>query len=443
MRETFASYSPSKFSIDITNLQYDGDNFKAESFPAFVHEYCHYIQDITHISSIFGFSLWLRDIVNLTQIFAESENKTIKIPLEVGNESHDKFRRFYRIYCGVGELERNVQYSDLEINEIITEEIDIPLDGEIRKLAKNKITFKNGVTVEYHFGLIPLQEIQAYYAQKLCEKHLGNKKFDHPSSGLMALPYRLGDLIYSHFNVEASDDTKFLIADLCLDTVQAPKVFLAVIEALNNKKLEWEKDKKLIYDTIKEKENEFSYSKDIAFDNIIPDIETWSKAVNRKHLSNALKWYIKKIKTSYSIKSEYSPTFFSYPFVMDVKDFLMFNNCFPPPIVVNDKKFYRYYDKQNPEQDKIYDENFQAASTIWMHWVLHDLLISKSLDELNAKCRCPLIENCEFKESVGNEYNCQTAPWENIKENTETVCPYGMATHSFGLWQNNLDIKFE
>ena len=80
MRETFASYSPSKFSINITNLKYDGENIKAESFPAYIHEYCHYIQDITHISSIFGFSLWLRDIVNLTGVFSEGEKKLLKFP---------------------------------------------------------------------------------------------------------------------------------------------------------------------------------------------------------------------------------------------------------------------------------------------------------------------------------------------------------------------------
>lgn len=445
MRQTFASYSPSKFSIDITNLKYDGDNFQAESFPAFVHEYCHYIQDISHISSIFGFSLWLRDIVYLTSTFSEGEKKTIEIPLneDTHGELFGKFRKFYLIYCGTGQLERNIRYEELFIEDIQTEIIEIPLDKGVRTIAKNILTFKNNVTDEYHFGLISLQEIQAYYAQKICEKHLGDKKYNVPTSELISLPYKLGDLIFSHFNINASDETKFLISDLCLNTIQAPKVFLAVVEELRNRTLEWERDKKNIYKIIREQELKYSFPKQEALNNIIPDITTWSEDVTRVHLSKALKWYLKIIKMGSYIKENLSPTFFSYPFVMSIDNFLMLNGFFPPPIVVNNKQFYRYYDKQNPDQDKVYEEYFQSAATIWMHWVLYDLLTSKNSDEINKKCKCPLFENCDYKEAVGNEYNCQTAPWMNIKENIKTICPYGMATHSFGLWQNDLDIRIE
>jgi hypothetical protein len=299
------------------------------------------------------------------------------------------------------------------------------------------------VTEAYHFGLTPLQEIQAYYAQKICEKRLGEKTYDCPSSKLMSLPYRLGDLIFSHFNISADDDTKFLIVDLCLDTIQAPKVFLAVVEELNNKTLRWEEDKKLICDIVKEQDLKYSSQKQVALDNIIPDIINWSKDETRVHLSKALKWYLKTVKLASDLKDNFSPTFFSYPFVMSMDNLLLLNNIFPPPLVVNDKQFYRYYAKQNPEQDKNYEEYFQSAATIWMHWVLYDLLTSKTKDEINRKCKCPLFENCVYKKAVGNEYNCKHAPWLNIKFNTETICPYGMATHSFGLWQNDLDIRIE
>lgn len=446
MRETFVSYSPSKFSIDITNLKYDGDNLKAESFPAFVHEYCHYIQDITHISSIFGFSLWLRDIVALTNLFSKGENRTIEIPLssDETDEVYGKFRKFYLIYCGTGKLERTVAYDELIIENIKTEIIDIPLDKEVRTLAKNIITFKNNITEEYHFGLIPLQEIQAYYAQKLCEEHLGSKKIDIPSSLLMTFPYRLGDLIFSHFNVTASDEIKFLIADLCLDTVQAPKIFLSTIEALKDKEIEWERDKKLIFDIITTQEIAFSYSKETALKNIILDIEIWSRDAQRVYLSKALKWYLDTIRMSVVIKQTHMPTYYSNPFVENnIQDLLTLIRLFPPPIIFKDNKFHRYSDEQNPEKDKSNDEHFEAASSIRMHWVLYDLLTSRTVAEINEKCKCPLIDNCESKDAVGNEYNCATAPWLNIKENAETVCTYGMATHSFGLWQNDLDIRLD
>jgi hypothetical protein len=35
------------------------------------------------------------------------------------------------------------------------------------------------------------------------------------------------------------------------------------------------------------------------------------------------------------------------------------------------------------------------------------------------------------------------SPWEIIKNKDKIICQYGMAAHSFGLWQNSLDIKIE
>ena len=39
--------SAGTFSTDVNNLQTGDMFFKNEAMPAFVHEYCHYIQDIT------------------------------------------------------------------------------------------------------------------------------------------------------------------------------------------------------------------------------------------------------------------------------------------------------------------------------------------------------------------------------------------------------------
>ncbi len=56
----FASYKSGAFSIDVSNFEFEDEFVAKPDIPAFVHEYCHYIQDITTISSIFGFSLWMK-----------------------------------------------------------------------------------------------------------------------------------------------------------------------------------------------------------------------------------------------------------------------------------------------------------------------------------------------------------------------------------------------
>src|SRR5689334_12867303 len=66
--DNYASYRPGTFTIDVSRFEIGPRLFHPRDMPAFLHEYCHYIQDITTISSIFGFSLWMYDIVNLTNV---------------------------------------------------------------------------------------------------------------------------------------------------------------------------------------------------------------------------------------------------------------------------------------------------------------------------------------------------------------------------------------
>ena len=46
--ENIASYEASSFAVNASNLQFDSNGMVVkEDFPAFVHEWWHYIQDVT------------------------------------------------------------------------------------------------------------------------------------------------------------------------------------------------------------------------------------------------------------------------------------------------------------------------------------------------------------------------------------------------------------
>ena len=69
MEQDLASYEVSSFAVDASRLQFDENGkVKVEDFPAFVHEWWHYIQDISTITGQNGFYLWLRDIIRMTSI---------------------------------------------------------------------------------------------------------------------------------------------------------------------------------------------------------------------------------------------------------------------------------------------------------------------------------------------------------------------------------------
>ena len=75
--------------------------------------------------------------------------------------------------------------------------------------------------------------------------------------------------------------------------------------------------------------------------------------------------------------------------------------------------------------------------------VLYDLLCSETQAQINARFHCPLHDSCLVRHEIGEDYICKTAPWDIIKNEKKITCQYGMAAHSFGLWQNNLDIKID
>ena len=137
---------------------------KVEDFPAFVHEWWHYIQDISTITGQNGFYLWLRDIIRMTSITCSGEGKTIEIPMPTDKyeEVYNKYRRLYNIFCG---LKEDVYIKNAAIvGEPTIEPNGIKIDGEERTFAKCEIPMNDDT---HYFGLIALQELNAFYTQNL------------------------------------------------------------------------------------------------------------------------------------------------------------------------------------------------------------------------------------------------------------------------------------
>ena len=444
-QHNFAAYKAGTFSTDISNLTLADRFFEQKDIPAFVHEYCHYIQDITTISSIFGFSLWLRDVVALTKVFSDGEGKTISIPLDRDEygETINKYRKYYNLYCGNPNHVFAIDYTkSVFVKRHMTVE-EVPLDGKIQKLAVNEIEISHH-TNKLFFGLIVLQEIQAFYAQQLAEKKLPSVELSVSADKLPSYPYKFGDFLFQQHNIDIDLETKFLLLDLCLDTVQATSVFLEVLEELKDKKVSyWGDDKTDLIAVVESCSKKCSYSTEIALENILPDLEMWSNGPGRKYLSEAIGWYLTQIKTVYGLKEITSPTFFSMSFVMHWKDFALFFQCFPSPAYLNNGVLCRTVSTNSDDEDKEFIKNFEAATTIWSHRVLYDLLCSENHEQLNDRCSCPLYDNCHVRPQIGDDYTCKTAPWEIVKNEKKITCQYGMAAHSFGLWQNTLEIKNE
>jgi hypothetical protein len=70
------------------------------------------------------------------------------------------------------------------------------------------------------------------------------------------------------------------------------------------------------------------------------------------------------------------------------------------------------------------------------------LRAAEKLEDFQKHATCPLYDQCETRVVIDDDYACKTSPWEIIKNDKKIFCQYGMATHSFGLWQNKLNTDF-
>jgi hypothetical protein len=444
--QNFASYKPGTFVVDLGQVEPAVKFFESKDMPAMVHEYCHYIQDISTISAIMGFSLWMRDVVNLTKVFSDGDGKTIAIPLEKDQfgENISKFRKYYSLYCGNPDDIFEIDYS---LNSFVQHHFsttEINLSGEKRVFGVNEIEFSNRPQ-KIFFGLIALQEMHAYYAQKLAESKSGDVVLSIYADSLASYPYKFGDHIFDIYNIQIDLPTKFVLIDLCLDTVQATSVFWKVLEKLRGLTVTFfGPDSTDLISVVKGCRAECSYSTNDALENILPDIKNWAEADGRDDLRSALSWYVRMIEGVYYFKSigEIAPTFFSLPFIMPWKDFAQFFQIYPFPAYFKTATLLGNVASDGNEDDNVaFKGSFEAASTFWVHRVLYDLLTVENVEQLKKRAHCPLFEGCTIKAQLDEEYICRTAPWEIVKGKTQAPCLYGLAAHSFGLWQNSLDFK--
>ena len=90
--------------------------------------------------------------------------------------------------------------------------------------------------------------------------------------------------------------------------------------------------------------------------------------------------------------------------------------------------------------------DFEQALIIWSHRRIYNLLTSQKREEFVENSICPLYNdgNCLYlnKYTSAKQYDCRTAPWMVVKGEKQALCPYAVAAHSMGLWQNDLDIHF-
>ncbi len=373
-----AEYIPTKFIMDLSEIDWDeNDQITDETFPMFVHEYCHYIQDVSTISAILGFYYKMIDVAELTKITCYGTGKIINIPIQKDIEGHsiNKNKKLYSYYCG-----HVISFNDQFNFDIRTKEV-----AKI-SLGKNDINIPlykldSPGHPDILVGTYALQESQAYYCQKLIEteilKENKNICFKISADSLPNYPYRFVDYLFDSFQLNTSIETKAFIVDLCLNSCLPLVTLIKVLELLKEKGMTLDIIelnniylKALILSDIPQA---LAIHDTIAsfFKNIILD-------VNRDYFKKGINWYLETIaimrehrtRSLYRINGIFSN-------INHVKGFMIQNR--PPAILKNnDIAYFNYANDKLLEGQNILD----AVTILFLYVHIYSLSTASNIEEL-------------------------------------------------------------
>ena len=426
----YASYEPGGFAVNIERINYDliKGQVSKDDFPSFIHEWCHYFQEITTISAQNGFYLWMRDLVYLTKITCSTSGAQIEIPMR----PHDyggylnKYQRLYRKYC------ENIKEENIE-NPIITAPYKIEAEEtdeftEDSRVYARCLCYVNNK--QFVLSLVALQEINAYYAQKVAEELLPDVDSNIKGDDMDTYPYHFGDLLFDEYRIISDVRMKFCITYMCLDTLQPPVLFLKTLEKLQGQSLLFSNcdDVNKAVATIKELTPLYAHSNEEAYTEIFKDYEQWLDD-GHECLKTALKWYVEKIKRAVTTNKAGEQML---PFMVceSLQSLEFVVNRYPVPLFKIDGLVTP--DASADERESL------SAMTFWMLKKVCALLTCQTVEDINKYAECPFYKYCQYKKDVGKEYECKTSYWSILQGETKARCPFGIALHTMGLWQNEL-----
>ncbi len=197
------------------------DESKMQYFSTFLHEYIHFLQELTTTSGIYkcgSFINLIRDI-NL-QIKADS-NAEFKVPVEVDNHYNSTANeQLERIYRGQHKVENYAKYSHYSF--VFTDVLD--KDGIVRSPRKYTVFYydQSGRQQEFHFGYSCLKEYVAH-TQNLY------RPIEHPD-----IPYLIAELIVATEYGILNSNQLFIVAlcDACLMSFHRADTFFNMLELM-------------------------------------------------------------------------------------------------------------------------------------------------------------------------------------------------------------------
>lgn len=229
-------------SIDIDNFENNPDELKG----TFIHEYCHYLQNVSTTYGYFNFSCYMRDF-----LYRISDEKDT-----IEKEVRDYYKDFNNLYRGDTKLDRSDTKKEDDIFliggiKVVGDEIveEMYPDSNIKKVIV-KYNQRHETYKEFRFGSYCIAESMAYLVEKRLYK-IQEKKNE--------FPYNVCEEICRHEYAVFADNDIWIMAlcELSLLELNAGFFFVNALRIM--------KEKNFIPETVKDIESFIDEYFDIGF----------------------------------------------------------------------------------------------------------------------------------------------------------------------------------
>lgn len=387
-----------------------------EKFSTFLHEYIHFLQDVTTPSGLMSAGFYIDFIKDVNWTIRNDGKPEFNVPVEITNnnniEANVKLRLLYRGETNGSNYAKYDCY--LPENEVIVDK-----DGNEKKPTKYRVFYYDLMTRErksFLFGFACLKEYVAHAIQK---KFIPTT--DHPD-----VPYQIAEQIVSKEYPEFGNDPMHLVAlcDASLMCFHPAEMFFNMIDRMKASKF-IPLDTKGIYD--------------FAFQNLTFHGQNGVETVESlfvKIVDHTDKQFFDTLQSV-----PFLPNYHWLKLILDRAKKLRLNNPnFMTELVENEHKLSNFFfDIFRSLGTPFFTNKKELGGFVPPNDIEeipsqpYQLLVFKQIINVYSGQRnCSLYNFCKSSqgEDITNEH-CKISPWERGKE--AELCPFGQLWKTWGL----------
>jgi hypothetical protein len=421
--ETFGYYEPGFLHLRVNTDRdiYDLNKLSKEEgghryFSTFLHEYIHFLQDVTTTSGLLSAVFYIDLIKEFNGTVLNETKSEFKVPMNLSNANNVLANyKLREIYKGESKVSNYIRYDRFTVEE--TSILD--KEGQEFKPKKYKVFYYDLQSKElenFYFGSTCLKEYVAHAIQKKYYPEV-----EHPD-----IPYLIAEeIVYTECPDFGKDQMLIVtLCDACLMSYYPAQMFFETISRMKKERYKPNNSRDVYDFTLNEVSFEGEDGAETVESLFVKNTELASNqfldALKSKPFKANYKWLLhiiteaKKIRLSHrNFMSELvlkegvlSPFFYE-----------LFNSLGTP------------FFTNNKGKGGIVIPSDLKSSDIQPYQLL---VFKQMINVYSGLEKCSLYDFCKTRpdKDITNEL-CQTAPWERIKE--LELCPFAQLWQTWGL----------